>query len=1004
MSRSRPRGLVIFALIGLIGLIALVALFKVMRPGGGERASGGAGPGGSRALVKGTGTTWLEEETPKETSAALEGVVLDGEGRPIDGARVTLSRARGRNEEGGAPFSFMQPRAAAVTSDGGRFRIDKLPAGEYRATAMAEGWAPAHRPIEIAEKQTARVELKLAAGGLALEGRVLDIGGGAVGGARITAFGRTLASGGAPVLFQATSNGDGHYKMMLARGPYMLRAEAEGYAGASENELVLRPTTRDLRLVPAARITGQVIERGSGQPVPGAEVTLTTALRSDWKPPREARADDGGRFEFTGLEPGRYEVMGRKGVLIGAGEIVGLAVAQAVDDVQVKLDRGYSISGRVKDEQGKGVGNTRLSAARDTPPWGQAARTRTNADGSYALEGLLPGTYRLNASDEGFGPGQARAKLLSSNLTNVDIVVPPASKVMGRVLSAAGQPVEGARVNATYEVNMGGGGMMQTGETALSAADGSFEMKRAMAGTMRINARHDELGSVALQPEPLRAGETRRLELRLKAGGSISGVVRDDQGKPAAGVRITVMARELRAWLDAQDVTGPDGQYRVSALPAGRITVSAERSGRPSFGMEDQPDQKTIPLADGEQKTGVDLVVGPAGLAIRGMAVDAQGKPVAGALVSAAPERDGRAFRGNARDLKAYTDLDGNFTLNDLARGTYTVWGVHPDHPEAEAKGVSPGPGVVQVKFPASASVAGVVVLPDGKPVPHYSITILPGPGANERPEEKRRRQMGGFDLPTQQVQDPSGQFELRRLAGASHELVVSTADGATASQVVTLQPGEKKTGIRIQVVPGLRVTGRVVEYGTNRPMPGVGIYAMGTGNSRATTDTGADGSFVLEGAPAGETLRLSVSTDREKYVPEFKEVDIKPGQTTADAGIIKLIQGNQRERFDVPPGERGSLGIATKRDGEHVVLTRPLPQSAAEKAGLKQGDALLAIDGKDTSDLGNGALNYLLGGKTGSNVTLTVTSAGGQPRQVTLTREAPPAPKPPPTGVSIAR
>jgi protocatechuate 3,4-dioxygenase beta subunit len=645
-----------------------------------------AGPG-APALVKGTGTTWMEEEAPAATSAALEGVVVDGDGKPIDGARVTLSRARGRNEEATAPYSFIQPKGAAVTAGGGRFRIEKLAAGDYRATAMADGWAPAHKPVTIADKQTARVDLKLAAGGLTLDGRVLDIGGGGVGGARVTAFGRALSGGGAPALFQAVSDGDGRYKMTLAKGNYMLRAEAEGYAGTNEDAMVMRATTKDLRMVPAARIAGQVVERGSGQPVPNAEVTLTTALRSDYKPPRDTRADEQGRFEFTALEPGRYEVMGRKGALVGAGEIVGVAVAQTVDNIEVKVDRGFSISGRVKDDRGKGVVNTRVSAMRDTPPWGQAARTRTNSDGSYALEGMLPGQYRLSAGDEGFGPGREKAKLLAANLTNVDIVLLPGSKVTGRVLTAAGQPVEGARVTAMFEMSMGGGSTTATSDGTMSAADGSFELKRAWPGTMRINARHDELGSVHLPPEPIAAGETKRLELRLKTGASISGVVRTEDGKPAPGVRVTAMAREMRMFMDTQDVSGPDGRYQLRALPAARITVGAERSGRPNFGMDDQPNQKSITVADGEQKLGVDLVVGPAGLAIKGMAVDPQGKPVVGALVSAAPERDGRAFRGMARDLKAYSDIDGNFSLNDLSRGSFTVWAVHPEHPEAEAKG-----------------------------------------------------------------------------------------------------------------------------------------------------------------------------------------------------------------------------------------------------------------------------------------------------------------------------
>ncbi len=192
MSRSRPRGLVIFSLIGLIGVVAVVALFRILVPGSGDRSAeeSAAGGPGAPALVKGTGTTWMEEAAPAATTAALEGVVVDGDGRPIDGARVTLSRARGRNEEATAPYSFIQPKGAAVTAGGGRFRIEKLAAGDYRATAMADGWAPAHKPVTIADKQTARVDLKLAAGGLTLDGRVLDIGGGGVGGARVTAFGR----------------------------------------------------------------------------------------------------------------------------------------------------------------------------------------------------------------------------------------------------------------------------------------------------------------------------------------------------------------------------------------------------------------------------------------------------------------------------------------------------------------------------------------------------------------------------------------------------------------------------------------------------------------------------------------------------------------------------------------------------------------------------------------------------------------------------------------------
>jgi hypothetical protein len=613
---------------------------------------------------------------------------------------------------------------------------------------------------------------------------------------------------------------------------------------------------------------------------------------------------------------------------------------------------------------------------------------------------MLPGAYRLGAAEEGPIPARTPAKLLAADLTGVDLVVPAPTRVQGRVVTASGQPVEDARVSGSFETSTGGGGMMSLGEATVTGADGRFELKRSMPGTMRITARHEQLGSAQLGPEPLKAGEARTLELRLQPGASISGVVRTDDGKPAAAVRITSLVRDMRMGLDAVDVSGPDGRYRLSGLPAARVTVVAQRSGQLNLGPEDQPHQKTVTLADGEQRTGVDLVVSPAGLAIKGVILDPAGKPVAGAIISAAPERDGRAFRGMSRDLKAYSDVEGNFSLTDVARGVYTVWAIHPEHPEAEARGVSPGQGVLRLQFPSSASVAGVVVLPDGKPVPHYTISVLPGPAAGEKPEDRRRRQMGSFDVPVERVQDPGGAFTLERLAGASYELMVTAADGASGSQVVAVQAGEKKAGVRIQVVPGLRIRGRVVEHGTNRPMPGAGVLAMGPGTARAHTDSAADGSFVLEGAPAGEVVRLNVSAaDRDRHVTEFKELEVKPGQTLVEAGTIKLLPGNQRERSEMPASERGTLGMAYKREGDRVLLRAVAPERPAAQAGLQGGDTLLAIDGKDVSDLGNGAIGYLLMGKAGSTVTVTVAPPGGAPRTVSLTRAAAPPPGPPGSG-----
>jgi protocatechuate 3,4-dioxygenase beta subunit len=993
MSNNRPRGLIFFVLIGLVAVIAGAGFWRMSKPGGGAGAGrvASAPPPGRPGLVKGTGTSWGEEPAPAGATAAIEGVVLDPDGRPVDGAQVALSRVAARGEEV-TPGSYFQPRGATATAGGGRFRIEGLIPGEYTAAALHDAWAPARRGrITALAAQTTRTELKLGRGGLVLRGRVVDVGGGVVSGARVTAVPHASRSGGGgPALLRVTSGADGLYKVTLARGSHSLRIEAEGYAPGSDEVFMARATTKDLRLVPGARLTGRVVERGGKQPVAGASVSLTSASRQDFRVPRDTKSDGAGQFELGGLEPGSYEVMARRGTLIGAGKVVALAVAQSLDDVIVEVDRGYVVSGRVKDEGGAGLGNVRVSASRTGPPYGQAARTRTNPDGSYALEGMLPGEYRVGVNEEGRGLSMTRARVLAADVTGVDLVVPPASKISGRVLSPEGRPVEGATVQATFDVTMGGGGTLTSGEGTGTGPDGSFQLKRIPAGSLRVSARHEDYGAASVGPQPVKAGEVKTLTLTLKKGATITGTVKTDEGRPAADVRVSALLRGPSMMSDsAEDITGPDGRYRLTGLSGGRVTVAAHRGSRPSWGASETPDHKFVTLAEGEERV-VDLVVGPPGTAIQGTVLSADGKPVPGATVMAAPEQDGRAFRGNARETRAYTNMDGAFAIENLNKAPYTVWASHPEHPDAESKGVLGGSKGVKVQFPRETSVAGVVVDAQGKPVPHYTLVILPGPRPSERPEDRRRRQMNAFDAPTLRVQDPGGAFEVKRLAVGTHELAVSTAAGESATHVVDVAAGQRLTGVRIQVQPGLRITGRVVEYGTDRPVPGATVSVLAAGGARSEGEVAPDGSFALTGAPSGDTIRLMAGADPNRYVSENKELEIKPGQTTVDAGAIRLLPGNMRERMMVDMSERGQTGAAVTQDRGHAVVRSVQAEGPAARAGLAKGDLVVSIDGQNARDLGNGALGYLLTGKPGTDVTLVVESpAGGAPRTLKITREA---------------
>ena len=71
--------------------------------------------------------------------------------------------------------------------------------------------------------------------------------------------------------------------------------------------------------------------------------------------------------------------------------------------------------------------------------------------------------------------------------------------------------------------------------------------------------------------------------------------------------------------------------------------------------------------------------------------------------------------------------------------------------------------------------------------------------------------------------------------------------------------------------------------------------------------------------------------------------------------------------------GIGAELGIKNKQ----LTVIAPLSGTPAEKAGLKAGDNILAIDGKDTTDMSLDSAVSLIRGKKGTDVTLTVWRTG---------------------------
>lgn len=145
-----------------------------------------------------------------------------------------------------------------------------------------------------------------------------------------------------------------------------------------------------------------------------------------------------------------------------------------------------------------------------------------------------------------------------------------------------------------------------------------------------------------------------------------------------------------------------------------------------------------------------------------------------------------------------------------------------------------------------------------------------------------------------------------------------------------------------------------------------------------------------------------------DKFVPASVATSTVVASTTADInrervwGMIQGLAGslNDPYTFFLPPAENEQFGedMSGKFEGvgmeiavrdQVLTVVTPLKGTPAERAGLKSGDKLLKIDGKDTKDLDVSGAIKLIRGPKGTVVTLTVARDGwAESKEIPVTRD----------------
>jgi RNA polymerase sigma factor (sigma-70 family) len=672
----------------------------------------------------------------------------------------------------------------------------------------------------------------------------------------------------------------------------------------------------------ALRLEGQVIDEHD-QPVAGAHVAI------DSNPARVVDSDGSGSFVFDKLIPRDYRLEATAGD--GYAGPARLHLGVKPEPVTLRMRRGGVVEVAVTERSGKPVAGAQVEL-RSTLTW----RATTDAKGSAALRGVGPVWAPLAVRATGFAPGAVMVSWNGDPASprRVAIVLERGAAVAGHVLDEGGKPVAGARVTAQpafdpFPV------VDPRRDGVLTGADGAFQLPALSAGTWRLGATHGEHGPASSAPLTVDGAHPRTgVELVLTAGGVVRGVVRDTAGRPVASADVHVVVRGTVFWRERrQAFTDGDGRFAITGLPrrAADVVAAHDASGASAIATVDL-------AATREQEVALALDITGA---IAGTVVDRAGTPLGDAQVIVEPEWNGGTADRDAWSVRgiqeAITDQTGAFRFAGLPDGTYHVRAARPGAPESAqllAPSVDARPGATSLRLvvPADGRVVGKVAFADGKVPVQFALAL-------------------GSTQPTP-FAARDGAFQLAAAAG-THVLRVSGPGFVESRRDVKIEEGKDTDVGTITVASGRSLSGRVLDAaGAPVAKATVAAGALLTGSGKdlyipsesigaKSTETDADGRYMLDGFPPGGPITVVAgkpdvgrsASIRIAPGPDSATLDLVLANTTgldgkvtrsgaplADTVVIANPLGALDSNFFVTTGPDGTFALDALAPGSYVV------------------------------------------------------------------------------------
>lgn len=549
-----------------------------------------------------------------------------------------------------------------------------------------------------------------------------------------------------------------------------------------------------------------------------------------------------------------------------------------------------------------------LSAVPGMPTGRTAYSALTSSDGSFKIEGVVPGNYVLYGSKFGYVSARANDSILvnadETYSSGLDIEPVNPGSISGHVTGLlSGKPVAGATVSFT-----GVNGVVLTTTTDNSGAysfakvpsapdpgveyTGTAKFKKSVAGptTIAVRSGRETVQDFVLPPQP----------------GTISGVVTDSSTKlPIKGAIVYFVP--IGSTIPQQAVTDATGKYVSPDLYPGDYTVTA------TVGLKYEQGVATITLVE-EGKVTRDFALAPIlkGTLTGKVTYEQTGKPVYSATVTFV-SGDGKL------KLTGRTDLNGIYTIANV-----------PSAPLPGATYVGSALRLLAVSDPPTVTV----VVPSGATIKQNFI-LKPGLGGFQGAVTDAATGAGlvgativltsADGTPTTTVTSTAGgSYSAPNLLPGTYTVAVSDEPNYIPATFTKISLPDSVTLTKNFVLhPVLKgtITGHVYFRDGRTPAKGA-VVDFGTGS---TATTAVDGTYTIRNVPTQSSpINYKGTATLRGVSSPAKTITIGSGQTVTQNLILPAVPGNFRGTVIDPATSKGLVGATvTVSNGTGVVDTQ---------------------------------------------------------------------------------